>query len=85
MTPTLLLRVQTLLFGEQGGVAMAEALGVSYRTYQRWRAGQNPMPEGLPIELETLLGARIAEMATLAAEMRAEALKHAPLGQETAS
>lgn len=74
MTPTLLLRAQTLLFGEQGGVAMAEALGVSYRTYQRWRSGQNPMPDGLVVEIEAVLSERIKAMADLAAEMRADAV-----------
>lgn len=74
MTIALLLRVQTLLYGEHGGVAMADALGVSYRTYQRWRAGQNAIPEGLVYELEALLRARGDAAHTLADECAAAAV-----------
>lgn len=75
MTPALLLRAQTLLYGEQGGVAMAEALGVTYRTYQRWRAGQNPMPEGLGHEIAAVLRGRADDALSLAEECAAAAVE----------
>jgi hypothetical protein len=46
------------LHGEHWQSALARQLDISFRTIQRWIAGQNPVPPGIWSELDKLLAER---------------------------
>lgn len=72
MTPDLLTRVGTALYGTRWQTDLAAALDVNHRTIRRWAAGSlDPRdPARLRAELRALLIARGGELDRLAAELR---------------
>lgn len=68
MTPLAYLRAAgECLHGPRWQTALAEDLGVSLRTVQRWAAGSNALPADVPGRLRALLEARGVRIARLLA------------------
>lgn len=56
-TPTLLREAGEALYGDRWRVPLAGALDVNERTVRRWEVEQSPIPDGVWIELKSLLAA----------------------------
>lgn len=73
MTPeerlSLYARAATYAFGPRWQSDAARYHGVAIRTVQRWVAGEQPVPDGIYVEMAHLLGQRWAEVETLMYEM----------------
>ena len=68
MTPLAYLRAAgEALYGARWQTALAEDLGVSLRTVQRWAAGSHALPADVPERLRALLEARGVRIARLLA------------------
>lgn len=59
MTPALLSRIGTALYGERFQPQLAAAVGVDLRAVQRWVAGSEAVPVGVWDELEDMLVRRV--------------------------
>jgi len=68
MTPDMLSRYATVLYGSQWQTQMAHALGVSDRTVRRWTAGTHAIPDGLLVDVRGLLRDRAAAIADMLAD-----------------
>ena len=65
MTPNLITRVGTALFGAQFRPQLATALAVRLDTVQRWCADREAVPDGVWVEIIDLLEARELETMNL--------------------
>jgi hypothetical protein len=65
----MLCEVGPLLYGEAWEHPMARALHVSPRTVQRWESGYSIPPDGIAVELRTLVEQRLIALRRLADEM----------------
>lgn len=75
MTPDTLSRIGQALYGSRWQSELARALGVSDRTMRRWVVGQNPIPDGVTKELESLRQEHIRQLQDLESELMGEAAR----------
>lgn len=65
MTPDLFRQAGELLHGRWFHQRLADDLGVSRKSVQRWDGGESPVPDGVWQELRALLAARSVALASV--------------------
>jgi hypothetical protein len=69
MTPDLLAKCGTALFGASWQAELSRAIDVSDRTVRRWTSGATPIPHGVRSDIVRLLSARAEAVADLLREL----------------